>query len=229
MAIPQSPFSFLDGLFARVAAGPQPPQWLVHEAQQRMVLFLNHVLMQEQEAMDRLVRQKGRTARVQWRAYSMALVITPAGLFNLAPDAAVPDLQLDVTETSPFTLAQGALRGDKPAIRIEGDVQLAADINWLVDHVRWDVEEDLARVIGDAPAHTVAQVAGRAAQALRQFVGARMAPSTDAGAAPAPVPAAAYPVAPISPASSASLTAASAARTPMPPATPAGGAARTDA
>ena len=233
MAIPQSPFSFLDGLFARVAAGPQPPQWLVHEAQQRMVLFLNHVLMQEKEAMDRLVRQKGRTARVQWRAYSLALVITPAGLFNLAPDTAVPDLQLDVTETSPFTLARGVLRGDKPAIRIVGDVQLAADINWLVDHVRWDVEEDLARVIGDAPAHTVAQVAGRAAQALQQFVGTRMAPSADAGAtpapAPAPVPAAAYPVAPVPPASSASLSGASVTRTPMPPATPAGGADRTNA
>ena len=176
MATPQSPFSFLDGFFARVAAGPQPPQWLVHEAQQRLVLFLNHVLMQEPEAMDRLVRQKGRIARVQWRAYSMALVITPAGLFNLAPEGAVPDLQLEITETSPFALAQTALRGDKPAIRIEGDVQLAAEINWLVDHVRWDVEEDLARVIGDAPAHTVAQVARRAAQALRQFVGARVAP-----------------------------------------------------
>ena len=176
MATPQSPFSFLNGLFERVAAGPQPPQWLVHEAQQRMVLFLNHVLMQEKEAMDRLVRQKGRIARVQWRVYSMALVITPAGLLNLAPEAAVPDLRLEVTENSPFALAQTALRGDKPAIRIEGDVQLAAEINWLVDHVRWDVEEDLARVIGDAPAHTVARVARRAAQALRQFVGARMAP-----------------------------------------------------
>ncbi|HRL99566.1 MAG TPA: hypothetical protein PLE22_09005 [Acidovorax sp.] len=176
MATPQSPFSFLNGLFERVAAGPQPPQWLVHEVQQRVVLFLNHVLMQEKEAMDRLVRQKGRIARVQWRVYSMALVITPAGLLNLAPEAAVPDLRLEVTENSPFALAQTALRGDKPAIRIEGDVQLAAEINWLVDHVRWDVEEDLARVIGDAPAHTVAQVARRAAQALRQFVGARMAP-----------------------------------------------------
>ncbi|MDP3227372.1 MAG: hypothetical protein Q8N13_05290 [Acidovorax sp.] len=177
MATPQSPFSFLDGLFERVAAGPQPPQWLVHEVQQRLVLFLNHVLMQESEAMDRLVRQKGRVARVQWRAYSMALVITPAGLFNLASEGAAPDLQLEVTETSPLTLAQVALRGDKPSIRIEGDVQLAAEINWLVDHVRWDVEEDLARVIGDAPAHTVAQVASRAAQALRQFVGARVAPA----------------------------------------------------
>ncbi|MBV7431068.1 MULTISPECIES: hypothetical protein [unclassified Acidovorax] len=190
MATPQSPFSFLDGLFERVAAGPQPPQWLVHEMQQRMVLFLNHVLMQEKEATDRLVRQKGRIARVQWRAYSMALVITPAGLFNLAPETAAPDLRLEVTESSPLTLAQAVLRGDKPSIRIEGDVQLAAEINWLVDHVRWDVEEDLARVIGDAPAHTVAQVARRAAQALRQFVGARVAPSSFAAVPVPPMPAA---------------------------------------
>ncbi|MEG1456397.1 MAG: hypothetical protein RSC66_12610, partial [Comamonas sp.] len=84
-----------------------------------------------------------------------------------------PDLQLEVTDTSPLALAQAALRGDKPAIRIEGDVQLAADINWLVDNVQWDIEEDLARVIGDAPAHTVSQVARKAAQTLRQFVGAR--------------------------------------------------------
>lgn len=173
----QSPFSFLNGLLERVVSGPQPPSWLVHEVQQRMVLFLNHVLMQEKAAMERLVRQKGRVARVQWRSYSMALEITPAGLLDLAAAEAVPDLQLEVTDTSPLALAQAALRGDKPAIRIEGDVQLAADINWLVDNVEWDIEEDLARVIGDAPAHTVSQVARKAAQTLRQFVGARMPPA----------------------------------------------------
>ncbi|MCZ8095675.1 MAG: hypothetical protein O9331_19555, partial [Acidovorax sp.] len=85
-----------------------------------------------------------------------------------------PDLRLEVTELSPLALAQGALRGDKPAIRIEGDVQLAAEINWLADHVRWDLEEDLARLMGDAPAHQLCNVARRAAQALRQFVGARV-------------------------------------------------------
>ena len=212
MATPQSPFSFLNGLFERVAAGPQPPQWLVHEVQQRVVLFLNHVLMQEKEAMDRLVRQKGRIARVQWRVYSMALVITPAGLLNLVPEAAVPDLRLEVTENSPFALAQTALRGDKPAIRIEGDVQLAAEINWLVDQVRWDVEEDLARVIGDAPAHTLAQFAGRAAQTLRQFVGSRMAA---ASAASSSVVVATAPVAPGAPAAA--------------PLSPSGGSDRADA
>ena len=193
----QSPFSFLDALFDRVAAGPQPPQWLVHEVQQRLVLFLNQVLMQEKEARDRLVRQRGRVARVQWRSFSMALLVTPAGLFNLAPEGVAPDLQLEVTETSPLALASVALRGDKPAIRIEGDVQLAAEINWLVDHVRWDLEEDVARLIGDAPAHTLGQVVRKAAQALRQFVGTRMA-----SAAVAPVPAAAPSAAPVAPASS---------------------------
>jgi len=176
----QSPFSFLNGLFERVRHGPQPPAWLVHELQHRVVLFLNHVLMQESEAMERLARQRGRVALVQWRIYTMALQVTPAGLLDLAPQGAVPDLRLEVSETSPLSLARGALRGDKPTIRIEGDVQLAGEINWLVDHVRWDVEEDLARVIGDAPARAVASVAGRAADALRRFVGGRMAGRGDA-------------------------------------------------
>ena len=212
MATPQSPFPFLDGLFERLAAGPQPPQWLIHEVQQRLVLFLNHVLMQEKEAMDRLVRQKGRIARVQWRQYSVALLVTPAGLFDVALADATPDLMLEVTETSPFSLAQTALRGDKPSIRIEGDVQFAAEINWLVDNVKWDVEEDLARVIGDAPAHTLAQFAGRAAQTLRQFVGSRMAA---ASAASSSVVVATAPVAPGAPAAA--------------PLSPSGGSDRADA
>ncbi|PIG00423.1 hypothetical protein [Comamonas sp. 26] len=170
----QSPFSFLSGLVERVMAGPQAPEWLVSEMHQRLVLFINHVLMQEKEAMDRLLRQKGRIARVQWRQYSVALLVTPAGLFDVAPEDAAPDLMLEVTETSPLSLAQTALRGGKPSIRIEGDVQFAAEINWLVDNVKWDVEEDLARLVGDVPAHTIAKVARTAAQGLRQFVGARM-------------------------------------------------------
>ena len=178
----RSPFSFLDGLFERVMSGPLPPAWLVHEVQHRTVLFLNHVLMQEREAMDRLARQRGRVARVQWRIFSVALQVTPAGLFDLAPAEAVADLRLEVSETSPLSLAGSALRGDKPTIRIEGDVQFAAEINWLVDHVRWDVEEDMARVIGDAPARAVASVVRRAVQALRSFVGARV----PGGQAPAP-------------------------------------------
>jgi ubiquinone biosynthesis protein UbiJ len=108
---------------------------------------------------------------VQWRAYSMALLVTPAGLFDWRPKARARSA-LEVTDL-PLSLAQG-LRGDKPAIRIEGDVQLAAEINWLVDNVRWDVEEDLARLIGDAPAHRWPAGPPRSAGAA-QFVGAAWA------------------------------------------------------
>lgn len=169
----QSPFSLLGSLAERAAQAVQPPAWLVHETQQRLVLFLNHVLMQEPQAMERMVRQSRRVARVQWRQFSLALLVTPAGLFNLAETGSAPDLCLEVLDTNPIALAQAALRGDKPGIRIEGDVQLAADLQWLADNVSWDVEEDLARVIGDVPAHTLANLARTAAQAVRQFVGRR--------------------------------------------------------
>ena len=173
MATPSSPFAFLDDLVRRIGTRLQPPPWAVHEVQHRAVLFLNHVLQQESEAQQRLVRQQGRVVQFEWRFITMRLVATPAGLLDLAPEGAVPELTLVVTETSPFGLARATLRGDKPAVRIVGDVQLAAEVNWLVDHVRWDVEDDLARVIGDVPAHTVANGARRVAAALRQFVGDR--------------------------------------------------------
>ncbi|GAB1385994.1 hypothetical protein MASR1M59_11420 [Melaminivora sp.] len=172
----------------RVVSGPQPPAWLVHELQHRTVLFLNHVLMQEREAMERLARQSGRSAHVQWRNYFMTLLLTPAGLLELAPEGTMPDLRLEVSDSSPLQLARSALAGERPAIRIEGDVQLAADINWVVDHLRWDVEEDLSRLVGDAPARALAAVAERIAAALRRFVGARMGAAGDAGGLPAQAP-----------------------------------------
>ncbi|MDF1484258.1 hypothetical protein PY257_03525 [Ramlibacter sp. H39-3-26] len=169
----QSPFPFLDGLLGKLSAGLAPPSWLVHEVQHRTVLFLNHVLMQEGEAMARLARRQGSVALVQWRGFEIRLQATPAGLLDVADAGATPDLAIALVEESPLKLAQGLLHGDKPAIRIDGDVHLASDINWLADNVRWDVEEDLSRLIGDVPAHTLAQGARRVAEALRRFAGPR--------------------------------------------------------
>ena len=172
----QSPFPFLDTLFERLRGGLQPPPWMVEEVQRRLVLLLNHVLMQEPEAQARLARQSGRVVEARWRVFVVRLAATPAGLLDLAPASAAPDLTLTLTEESPWELAQAALRGDKPPVRIAGDVQFAAEVNWLVDHVRWDLEEDLARVVGDAPAHAMGEAARKMVEALRQF--ARPASST---------------------------------------------------
>lgn len=179
----QSPIPILSGLFDKLASGLQPPAWVVDEAQHRLVLFLNHVLQQEPEAMARLARQSGRVVLARWRAFAVRLEATPAGLLDVASPQASPDLTLALLQASPFEVAQAALRGDRPAMRIEGDVQLAAEINWLVDHVRWDVEEDLARVLGDAPAHALGQGASRLLEGLRQFAGGHPAASAGSGKA----------------------------------------------
>jgi ubiquinone biosynthesis protein UbiJ len=150
-----------------IGAALQPPPWAVEEAQRRVVLLLNHVLQQEPEAMARLARQQGRRVALHWRGFEFKLLLTPAGLLDLAPAGATADLTLTVTEPAPLALLRAALAGDKPAVRIEGDVQLAAEVNWLADHVRWDIEEDLARLIGDAPAHQLCEAARQALVALR--------------------------------------------------------------
>jgi ubiquinone biosynthesis protein UbiJ len=178
----QSPFPFLDSFFERLRGGLQPPPWMVEEIQRRLVLLFNHVLMQEPEAQARLARQAGRVVEARWRIFVVRLAATPAGLLDLAPAAAQPDLMLTLTEESPWELAQAALRGDNPPVRIAGDVQFANEVNWLVEHVRWDLEEDLSRLIGDAPAHAMAAATRRMVQALRQFA----RPSTGSGQPAAP-------------------------------------------
>lgn len=167
----QSPFSFVEDLLRNFPAPVAPPAWVVEETHRRVVLLLNHVLMQEPVAMERLARQKGSVILVCWRQFSFKVAVTSAGLLDLADNQAQAHLTLTMTQESPLEVAQALLQGDKPAVRIEGDVQLAAEVNWLADHVRWDLEEDLARVIGDAPAHTVAQTVRAMKHALAQFVG----------------------------------------------------------
>ncbi|MES2936233.1 MAG: hypothetical protein V4864_01040 [Pseudomonadota bacterium] len=183
MSTPPPP-SFLESLLGRIGEALQPPPWLVEEAQRRMVLTLNHVLMQEPEAQARLKRQSGRLVEGRWRAFTVRLRATPAGLLELAAPGAAPDLTLTLTEDSPWSLAQAALRGDRPPVRIAGDVQLAAEVQWLVDHVRWDVEEDLSRLFGDAPAHAIGQALRRMGEALRKFAGATVARPPAAGSPP---------------------------------------------
>ncbi len=186
----QSPFSWLEGLIgARPFTGESgsespskfgPPDWVVAEARGRIVLLLNHVLMQEPEATSRLARQKGRVVLINWRFIDLKLIATPAGLLDVAAADATPDLTLALTQDSPLDIAMALLKGDKPTVRIEGDVQLAAEVNWLAEHVRWDIEDDLARIVGDMPARTVTQAARWMREAVAKFAAPRSSPSSSA-------------------------------------------------
>ena len=160
------PFSFLESIATRF----QPPAWVVSETQQRLVLFLNHVLMQEKEAQDRLARKKGSVLHIRWGLFALDLLITPAGLLDKANADAKPDLLIALSVDSPLVLMQSVMAGKPPPVKIEGDVQLAAELGWLAENLRWDFEEDLSRVLGDIPAHAMADAARRIGQAVKSFL-----------------------------------------------------------
>ena len=164
-----SPLGFLQSLLGSV----RPPEWVVDEVQNRTVLFLNHVLMQEPQAQQRLKRQMGKPVKVQWGDFHLTLAATAAGLLERPTGDAPPELNVTLTQASPLDMARRVLAGDKPGVDIQGDVQLAAEVAWLVDNVRWDVEEDLSRFLGDATAHTLVRFASSAATAVKGFAGRR--------------------------------------------------------
>eukprot|EP01034_Spumella_vulgaris_P031436 gene31436-38827_t len=82
----QSPFSWaaqaLPQIATNLSANFQPPVWVVDETVNRLVLFLNHVLQSEPEAMARLARQKSQRIELIWDRIQLQLTPTPAGLLE---------------------------------------------------------------------------------------------------------------------------------------------------
>ena len=96
----------------------------------------------------------------------------PAGLLEWCADdlPAASELRVTVDASNPALALVRALGGEKPRIEVAGDAQFATDVNWLFDNLRWDLEDDLARLVGDAPARELSKFGGSVAAALREAV-----------------------------------------------------------
>ena len=78
----------------------------------------------------------------------------------LAPAAAGAAATLTIT-TGPGALA-AALQGEEQLMRavdVAGNARLASEVMFLLRHLRWDVEEEMAKVLGDVAAHRLAGLA----------------------------------------------------------------------
>ena len=135
---------------------------------------LNHLLAREDWARERLVPFAGRTVEFRLPPLpEIRLAILETGLVAAA-DAASP---CDLVVSIPPAVVQRALAGDEAAVReivIDGDTELARAVEFLFRNLRWDAEEDLSRVVGDIPAHRIAET-GRAFVAWQREAGERLA------------------------------------------------------
>lgn len=143
----------------------------------RLTLLLNHVLSAERVATERLVPHAGRTVALTlagWPALLppppvLAWRITPAGLLEEAPnpDLAAPDLAVQLEASNPALLVVRAMAGEPAQVQVEGDAQLAGDVNWLMQNLRWDVAVDLERLFGPLVAQQLAQLGRALAAGMR--------------------------------------------------------------
>jgi ubiquinone biosynthesis protein UbiJ len=153
---------------------------LGNAAVERATLLVNHVLGSEAVATQRLRAHAGRCIQLQFEGWpgllpplpATAFRVTPAGLVEWCGADAPPeaDLRVTIDASNPALAMAQALTGERPKVDVAGDAAFAADLNWLFDNLRWDVQDDLARLVGQAPAREMARIASGVAAGVREAV-----------------------------------------------------------
>ena len=124
---------------------------------------LNHLLEAEPWARERLAPFAGESLEMRAPPLPrLRFTIAGGGRLGAALTAAEPSL---VVTIRPEALA-AAVKGEDYLLRsidVAGNAKLAAEVMFLVRHLRWDVEEEAAKFVGDALAHRLVGLARDAA------------------------------------------------------------------
>ncbi len=122
---------------------------------------------------ERLARFAGKTALFRVGPVPVSLTVQTTGEVLPAIGDATPDLEVRL---SPFLLPRLAAHDEAAYRDVEtsGDVEFAGEVAYLAKHLRWDVEEDLSKVVGDAAANRAVATA-RAAAAWGKDASERLA------------------------------------------------------
>ena len=118
-----------------------------------LVMALNRLLEAESWARERLAPFAGET--VELRAPPLPALRFAIGEGGRLAPGGEPGLVITLRPES----LPAAARGEEHFMRsvgIEGNARLAQEVMHLARHLRWDFEEDLSRLFGDAPAHAMA-------------------------------------------------------------------------
>jgi ubiquinone biosynthesis protein UbiJ len=144
---------------------------------ERATLVVNHVLGAEPAATERLRPHSGKAIEVRLQGLPslipppprLAFRITPAGLLEWCGEQRdlACELQLAIDASNPALLVLRTASGTAPQATIEGDAQLAAEVGWLMQNLRWDAGADLERVLPAPVAQTLVQLGSTLAGALR--------------------------------------------------------------
>jgi ubiquinone biosynthesis protein UbiJ len=136
---------------------------------------VNHLLRQASWARDRLKPFSGKTARFDCGPFQVALTILANGEVEDTITADAPAAAFTLTPG----LALRMLAADPNAwreVRVNGDAGFAQEIFYVVQHLRWDMAEDLSRIFGDIAAQRMVGI-GKSLQQWGKQMGDNLARS----------------------------------------------------
>lgn len=133
---------------------PPIPSFL-HPASLALRAF-NALLRREDWARHRLSPYAGKSLRFSLSAWSFNVTISSEGELRMSDLAVVPDVSITVPVERRAELLtlwrEGRLSEISSVMHIQGDAGLAQLVSELARDLRWDVEEDLAHIVGDVAA-----------------------------------------------------------------------------
>ena len=134
---------------------------------------INHVLGTEPWASAELAKHAGKTILLQLPLGQLGFEISSTGYLGALKEVDNPSLTLEVSSKALGDLAasSGSLREQAfKAVKLIGDADLAQLIGHLAGQLRWEYEEDLARLVGDVPANFAVRQGKKFVSASRSAV-----------------------------------------------------------
>lgn len=118
---------------------------------------LQHLMQQNSWTAPLLQPYAHQNILLDFKVAQVMLTILTHGDLAIAADSATADATIHL----PPSLAMRLLRKDPLAhslIKIDGDATLGLEVGKILSAIRWDVEDDLSKVVGDIAAYQVVQL-----------------------------------------------------------------------
>ena len=120
--------------------------------------FLQHICSQNQWSKPYLVPFAGNTVQFNFVLAKANIIILEDGSLALAGDSEDETASPEASIHASPSLLLRMMAGDEAAkmqIKVEGDTHLATEFSKVLQNMRWDIEEDLSKVVGDITANKI--------------------------------------------------------------------------
>lgn len=134
-----------------------------------LIQLLNALLARESWARERLRPHAGKVVRLVLGSVDISLEISPGGSIQAARQAP-PNVVLTMAAQDLPRMLRADTDERMQAVHIEGEAALAHVVADLARDLRWDVEDDLAGLIGDLPARMLMRGARGVFGGMRESV-----------------------------------------------------------